>query len=153
MANRQWLLQSFLGMFLIFPGWLAIGFFNRNLRVSPDLFMVWYFLGGSMCSLFFGRTPLVWTAVFPSVGIVAALLILGFVVCGIPNLLIFRAVLTAPNPGLPVAILNTTSVLVFFASAGLAYVAPRFFDAVHISGRSFIGVALTIVGTSLIAMR
>jgi hypothetical protein len=146
-----WLMQSLIGMLILVPGWLAIGFFGRNYQLSSDIFVVWYFLGGGVGAALFGRTP--FASLIPSGWVVASAFLLGVLICGSSNILIFRAVASAPNPGLPVAIINASSILVFFASAGLAWIAPRFFDAVTIDLRSFIGVVLTIAGVAFIAIR
>jgi hypothetical protein len=149
--NAQWLWQSLFAMIIFIPAWLAIGFFGRNYGISPDLFNVWYFLGAAIGAAIFGRTPV--TSMVPSVGVVIAIFLTGLFIASSANLLLFRAVAGAPNPGLPIAVANAASLGVFFAAAILAHFAPRWFASVKMDGVSFLGVIVTLIGTSLIAWR
>jgi drug/metabolite transporter superfamily protein YnfA len=81
------------------------------------------------------------------------MLLLGLTFGATVNILIFRAVASAPNPGLPVAIANVASVGVFLVAALLARWAPNYFDSVKTDGWSFLGVVLTVIGAALIAIR
>lgn len=147
----QWLTQAIMGMILIIPGWLAIPFYSRNFQISSDLFLVWYLLGGALGTFAFGRIS--FGSMIPSYGIILSIFALGVLICAIANIFIFRSVQLAPNPGLPVAIVNAASVGVFFASAGLGRFMPRFFDQVKTDPIALFGVALTIAGATLIAIR
>jgi drug/metabolite transporter (DMT)-like permease len=84
---------------------------------------------------------------------VAAILLIGGTIGAISNILLFRAVTIAPNPGLPVAIVNATSIGVFLAAGLLSKLAPNYFNSEKIDAWSLFGIILTIVGTSIIAIR
>lgn len=146
-----WFAQSVVSVLFLIPAWLAIGFFDRNYQVRADVFLIWYFLGVAATSAFFVGTPL--NAIVPSGRIVGGLLLVGLTVGGVANVLLFRAVAAAPNPGLAVAISNVASAGVFVAAVLLARWVPNYFGAVKADGWAFLGVVLTIVGASLIAMR
>lgn len=147
----QWLVQALIGMALIVPGWIAIPFFNRNFGIASDIFLTWYLLGGAIGAIAFTRLPI--TSFFPSTGIISAIVLLGILLCGLANLFIFRSVAAAPNPGLAVAIVNAASVIVFFFTAVLAKLSPRFFDPVRIDATSLLGTILTVIGATLIAVK
>ena len=147
----SWLSQSIMSMLCLIPAWLAVGFFDRNYQVKPEIFLIWYLLGTVIACTFFGGSPL--DAMVPSGKLVGAILFIGFTIGAIANILLFRAVAGAPNPGLPVAITGAASVGVFIVAALLSRCAPGYFDSVKTDGWSLLGVILTIAGTSLIAIR
>ena len=147
----NWLGQSVIAMLCLIPAWLAIGFFDRNYQVRPDVFLIWYFLGIAVTSVLFGGSPL--NAIVPSGKLVGAMLLIGLTIGAIANILLFRAVVGAPNPGLPVAIANVASIGVFLIAALLSRWAPSYFNSVKTDGWSFLGVILTVIGASLIAIR
>ncbi|MBI2039398.1 MAG: hypothetical protein HYT22_03960 [Candidatus Niyogibacteria bacterium] len=147
----SWLWQSVISMLCLIVPWLSIGFFDRNFQVRPDVFLIWYFLGVAATSMFFGGAP--FTAIAPSWKLVGGMLFVGLTFGAIANLLIFRAVAVAPNPGLPLAIVNVSSVAVFVISALLARWIPDHFSPVKTDLWSATGVLLTIIGASLIAIR
>lgn len=110
----NWLGQSMIAMLCLIPAWLAIGFLDRNYQVGPDVFLIWYFLGIAVTSVLFGGSSL--NAIVPSWKMVGAMLLIGLTIGAIANILLFRAVADAPNPGLPVAIANVASVGVFLVA-------------------------------------
>jgi uncharacterized membrane protein AbrB (regulator of aidB expression) len=143
----------FIALFCLVPAWFAIGFFDRNYQVRPNVFLIWYFLGGALTSVFFGGSSL--SAIMPSWKLVLAMLLIGLTVGGGANILLFRAVADAPNPGLPVAIGNGASVVVFLVAILLSRWAPSssYFNPVEADPWSFLGVLLTVIGASIIAIR
>ena len=147
----NWLSQSLIATFLLVPVWLAIGFLDRNHQVRPEVFLIWYFLGVAITSALFGGVPL--DAITPSWKIVGVILFIGCVFGGIANIFIFRAVINAPNPGLPLALVNVASVGVFFAAALLARWAPNYFNEAKIDGWALLGLTFTVIGVALIAIR
>lgn len=149
--SASWLTQSFTAMALLIPAWLAIGFFDRNYQIKPDIFIIWYFLGVGLNSLLFGQSPM--SAVFPSWKLILIILIIGFTVGGVANVALFSAVSKAPNPGLPVAIANVASVGVFFVAALLYRYLPNYFNSVKIDIWALVGLLLTVVGTAIISIR
>ncbi len=145
----NWFNQSLLATALLIPAYLAIGFFDRNYQVKSDVFLVWYFLGAAITSAFFGAPSL--RSLVSSPGITCIMLLIGLTVGGIANILLFRAVASAPNPGLPVAITNTASIGVFLAAALFSRWAPNYFSSAKIDVSALLGVVLTMIGISLIA--
>lgn len=152
--NGSWLTQAIIAMLLLIPAWLLIGFFDRNYHVRADVFLIWYFLGVVFTSVLSvvstGSSP---SMIVPSWRLVGAILVIGLTIGGIANVLLFRAVVGASNPGLPVVIANMAGVGVFFAAAVLSRWAPSYFSSVKIDAWSFLGVALAISGVVLIAIR
>lgn len=147
----NWLGQSMIAMLCLIPAWLAIGFFDKHYQVRPDVFLIWYLLGIAITSALFGGTPL--PAIVSAGRAAWAILLIGLTIGAAANILLFRAVAAAPNPGLPVAIANAASVGVFLVAALLAKSAPASFPAVKADGWSFLGVVLTVIGAAIIAIR
>ena len=150
LMTENWLSQALIAATLLIPVWLAIGFFDRNYQVKPDVFLVWYFPGVAALVMLFGQSPI--KALVPSLGIVCAILLIG-IPGGIANVLLFRAVIHAPNPGLPLSILSITNVGVFLVPALLSRWLPDYFDTVKIDMWALLGVILVAVGASIIAVR
>ena len=151
LMNENWFTQSVVAMLCLIPAWLAIGFFSKNYQVKPEIFLVWYFLGVIVSSVFFGGSSL--RVIMPSTMIVVAIVLVGLVLGAGANILLFKAVAGAPNPGLPVAIANVASVGVFFVAALLSRWAPAHFNPVKVDGWSLLGLVFTIMGASIIAIR
>ena len=149
--TENWLSQSLIAAVLLIPAWLAIGFFDRNFQVKPEVFLVWYFPGIIALSILFRQAPL--KALAPSFGIVCAIVLMGLAIGGIANVLIFRAVANAPNPGLPLVLLNITNVGVYLVAAPLSQWLPEYFNTVKIDMWTFLGVVSVTVGASIIAVR
>lgn len=149
--SSNWLGQSVIAMLFLVPAWLAVGFFGKNYHIRSDVFLIWYCLGVVITTSLFGGTTL--KAIVPSGKIVGAILLIGLTIGAIPNILIFRAIVSSPNPGLPVAIANVASIGVFLAASLLSRWAPGYFNSVKTDGWSFLGVVLTVIGASIIAIR
>jgi hypothetical protein len=152
--NIGWFAQSIIAATLLVPAWLAIGFFHKNFRVQPEVFLIWYFVGVCIASIIMNThaTNSI-KSIFPSLILVCIILFIGFSIGGVANVQLFKAIGNAPNPGIPVAIANTASIGVFIFSALLAMLLPRYFNAPQMDFWTFVGVILTIIGVSIIALR
>lgn len=150
----NWLSQSLLATGLLIPCWIAIGFFEKNYGVKSDVFLIWYFIGSILTWVWMsssGGSNL--SGVLPSFWVALSILLVGATLGAGANLLLFRAVETAPNPGVPVAISSFASVGLFLISILLAKVLPGYFSSVKFDTQSLIGVILTVVGVSTLALK
>lgn len=147
----NWLLQSCIATVCLVPAWLAIGFFGRNYKIGPDIFLMWYLFGIAISLASYKASS--HSVIVPSWKIVGAILIIGMTIGASANILLFRAVGGAPNPGIPVAIANVASVGVFLAGALLFRLFPNSFNSVKIDPWTLFGIILTIIGTSIIGIR
>ena len=145
----NWVVQSLVAMLIISPIWVAIGFFDKNFHVKPDVFLIWYFLGVVVTTLFLGESPAK-SFVLP-LKVFCLLLFIGLV-GGVANMLLFWAVASAPNPGLPVAIGNGASVGSFLLVILFSRLAPNYFNTAKFDGVSFLGIILTVIGITIIAL-
>ncbi|MFA6106348.1 MAG: hypothetical protein WC745_01600 [Patescibacteria group bacterium] len=148
--NGNWLIQSFSAMLLAVPVYLLIDFFHKNLGVKPEAFLVWYFIGVAFSSAIFGGQPV--EVLFPSILLVGAILLIGLTVGGASNILFFRSMQSAPNPGVTLAIFNSASIVVIFASVALAHFWPGHFQA-KVNYWQILGVALTVAGIAIISLK
>ena len=151
-GGTTWFGLSLLATMSVSPVFVAIPFFGRHFAVSADVFTAWYFASVSMgvaAWIVFDRggRALFPTAPAATVGIILVGLLLG----SVANTCLFRAVILAPNPGLPPVIYSGASILVFLASVALADRAPRLFRPVTADLDRFAGILLVIVGVFLTA--
>lgn len=145
----NWISQSLLATALLVFPWLMVGFFGRNYAIKPEVFLVWYFLGAMVVFTGAGKSS---TFSIP-LGVIGAIFIIGLTMGGFANILLFRAVAGAPNPGLAVAISGLASVGVYLVSIPLGKWAPRYFDATKFDPWFFLGVLLAIAGVAIVAIR
>ena len=149
--NPSWFFQSLVALILLAPIWLLIGFFERNFKIHSQVFVVWYFLGVAIASAFFGGQGV--GKLIPSLWSVTTILLIGLTLGGVANIQLFKAVAVAPNPGLPVAIANGASVLVFLSAFVLSRLLPNYFNSAKWDWYTFLGVILTFSGVGIIAIR
>ena len=150
----SWLGQSFLAMALLVPTWLSINFFARNFNIKGEILLFWYMWGviiGTGASFLFRRLAV--ADVIPHRLSVIAMLMLGLTFGAALNILLFSAVAQAPNPGVPIAISNVASVLVFISAALLAVWLPKYFSNIAFSPQHFLGVLLAVLGVVLITLK
>lgn len=147
-----WLWLSLLATICVAPVFLIIPYFDRNFQVRPEVFMIWYFVGTSIgvaAWMGLSRRP---AALLPNhPGVLLAILSVGLAFGAVANSSLFRAVVVAPNPGMPPAIYSAASVIVFLASALLAGRLPRYFQQVNTDPDRFLGILLVIAGLFLTA--
>ena len=147
----NWLPQTLLAMLFLVPAWLAIKFVGSNYGAKPAVVVIWYFVGVICSAVMFGVSPK--SSLFPSAKVIIIMVVTGMTFGALANVLIFDAVAKAPNPGLPVAISSASNVLVFLCSALLAVWFPLHFKEIKFDVWSLLGVILTVIGTSIIAIR
>lgn len=152
-----WMGRAIIGMFAIVPSWMGVDFFQKNFSIRGEMMMVWYFAGVVMgSSVLMRMMGMATTGDFlPSRGKLL-IMALGLTCGAIANLLIFGATglaaMLGKNPALVVIITNMASVVVFFLSVALSYVAPAYVSQIKFSLFDFIGVLTIIAGMGMIIM-
>lgn len=146
-----WVTQTFVAIALLTPAWLGAPFFKKNFDVASGVYSGVYFLGVAITIL--ATSPAFVPTLVAQPWVVASILGIGLAFGGIANALLFDAVTTAPNPGMPIALCNSTGMLVFLSSLALGYLLPQYFPVVEWSARTFAGIVLVIIGAALIAIR
>ena len=152
---RSWLALALLAALFLAPCWMGIGFFNKNFKIQPDLYLLLFVVGTAIGVVAWGNISL--PRLEGPIGIYAAL----FMVLGVgilfgswANLLGFRAVSGAgSSAGLAVAILNSAALLIYLLSFPLAWALPRWFDPIKFQPLHLLGILLTITGVGLIALK
>ncbi len=152
--NASWSTQATLGLAIVIPAWIAIGFFAKNFQVPAHIFIFWYFIGmliGIPVFLLSAKfaTPSDFQFGAPQFAIVLTGILFG----AVANTLVFMAVNKAPNPGLPIAIAGSASVFVFFLTIVLAALFPKYFNPSTADPYHFLGLLLTLAGVVLIGYK
>lgn len=147
---HNWLLMVILSTIISIPIYLAIGFFSKNYHVKPDVFLIWYFLGVAIAGAFL-RESFTEVVEIPW-KIIGSILLIGIVLGGVGNMLLFRSIAIAPNPGLATAIAGSASIGIYFLAWILAKWFPAYFNPTIISTQSFIGLFFTVLGITIIAL-
>lgn len=148
-AAKDWFWYSIASVFLLVPAWLSIQFFSRNYNVHTNTFLVWYFAGIILATVATSTA----VALVPSIAIVGAIMLVGVVFGAGANILLFKAIPLAPNPGLPVAISGSASLGVFLVSILLGVFFPKYFAHTDFTAPSFFGILFIIAGVALIAFK
>ena len=147
----NWLVQASIAAVCLVPTWLAVGFFKRNYAVQADVFVVWYFAGVIAATAIVSASN--GSPLLPRVSVVAGMIFVGLTLGSVSNILAFRSVASAPNPGMALAIIQTANVGVLFAAVYLGRAVPSYFDAEKIDWVSILGTVLVTVGVMLIVAR
>lgn len=149
----NWYTMAFLSALILTPGFMTPTFFNFNFGLRPDVILAWYFLGMTVgCwsgALGFGSVGA--SSMLPTLPLIGAAAF-GFFFGAGSNILLFRSIVVAPNPGMPLAFINLSVVLTTLVSVGLFWVFPKYFPASRIDFIGFIGVAMTVAGVFILAI-
>ena len=149
---KGWLFQSLASTFLIVPAWLAVDFFAKNFKMRAEVFLLYYFLGTLIGAG-------VWKAItrpsdlVHSWSIALAVVLIGISFGAACNVLMYQAIASAPNPGLPIAIIEGASVLVFLGALLLGSILPMYFSPSTFDLQQLFGILLVISGVVIIGLR
>lgn len=149
-----WFGKSILAAFLFIVPFLSVNFFVRNFQLKPEVILIWYFVGLAIGSfgLLISFKLVKLSELSPTIPLIAVA-ILGLVFGSLPNILLYQALPMSPNPGLPMAIINIATVITFLAAIGLAQILPKWFVTGKFDWVHLCGIALTVIGVSLVALR
>ncbi len=151
----NWFTQSILATALLAPCWLAIGFFERNFGIKPNIFVVWYFVGISLSvATYIAMSDNQASAkLFPSFGVVLAIILVGATIGAAANVLLFTAVAHAPNPSFPSVIANGGGgALVFLLAIVLGTYVPKYFAKSEVNWiNALAGIAFIVAGIFFLA--
>ena len=149
-----WFGKSAVAAMLFTIPFLSVGFLNRNFGLKPEAILVWYAIGLTLGC--FGGVITFNTVklgeLSPSWPLLAATII-GALFSALPNILLYQALVMAPNPGLPMAIINISTVFTFFAALALADSLPKWFSAAKFDWIHFGGIVLVAAGVVLLSLR
>ena len=148
---ENWFYKALISLFLVVPGWMASSFCHKNFGVKPEVFVVWYFLAVAS-----GIT--VWLRIqginiWPSTAGCLMIILIGLTFGPVAHILLFRAVVEAPNPGMVVAISGAASAVVFGLSLALGNFFPKYFDIAAFRYNHILGILLVISGVFLLGLR
>lgn len=154
MGGSTWIWKSIIALIVIIPTWLSIGYFEKKYHIKAEVNMVWYFtgmtIGSTLAILYFNLAqPSDFKLSIPKLSI----LLMGLTLGAAANTLLFGSIPQAPNPGLPIGIVNTSSVFVFLISVALAKFIPEYFPLAKIDAWQLLGILLTIAGIGLITLK
>lgn len=154
MMSFGWLGKSVIAAALFIVPFLSAPFFNRNFSLRPEAVLVWYAVGLAFGCFGWGLALNVvkFNELSFSWPLFAAAIV-GALFSALPNILLYQALTAAPNPGLPMAVINISTVLTFFAALILAGLFPRWFSAAKFDWIHFSGIVLVVFGVALISWR
>ncbi len=156
MLSLNWFAKSLLAMVLIIPFFIAVGFFNKNYNVKPELTVMLWNIGVVVGMYVWSmKVRLYGTMEFNTQTFVICVIILaaGISLGAIANILFAQALAESPNPGLPVAIVNAAAIPVFVISYFLFLLLPAYFNTTSFDPIKLIGVVLTIAGIWIISLK
>lgn len=155
MLNLDWLSKSFIAMVCFVPLYLGIPFFFKNYGIRAEITLLLWLIGITLGMGFWTLTKsdITTSITFDKTTAIAysAMLLIALTVGTLANIMSSQAVVEAVNPGIPIAIINTASVLVFLLSFVLAAILPSAFNSVEMSLTKIIGIFITIIGLYLIS--
>ena len=148
----NWFAKSVLAMLFFIPAVMAVPFFLKNFQIRPELTMLWWIVGAAIgiysWLLFSGKH----TFGIPQPAELF-IVVLGIVFSAAANILLAQAVSTAPNPGIPIAVVGVNSLVVYLIANPLARVLPRNFTAVEYDPVTIVGIGLIVTGLGIIAAK
>jgi len=150
-SSPSWFAQSVIATLCLIPAWLAIGFFNRNFGVRTDVFLAWYMFG-VIITVASSSAPNL-QILLPKWWVIVSIVLVGATFGALANILLFRAIPVAPNPGLPIAIAGIATPCVFLVSVLLGQRVPKYFSPAPCDVWTLAGVVLIIGGATIIAVR
>ncbi len=147
-----WFGKALLGTFIAAFYFMFIPFMQKNFGVSGFATVALWMIGSSAGIMLWtdafsvqeGHTSLPWLAML-------SVLAIGLIFGSLMNIAITDAVLIAPNPAYPSAILTANAVIIVLMAPLLWYLAPMLFPEAIFSWKGVGGIVLTISGTYLIS--
>jgi len=151
----NWVAQSVMAMLCLVPVTIVIPFCSKYYRVNPTLGIFWYYLGAAACmAVVVTRLDVKQVLLLcPPLSMLWIVLLVGLVFGGTANILLFTAASTAPNSGLPFAIIGGAPVISYFVAIWVARVVPSYTAQGRFDWWQLIGLLLTITGVALISWR
>lgn len=147
----DWYLKSIVAMLLMTPFMILANAFGRMGNKPEAMMLYWFvatFIGIGFWMVHTGQVK----DLVPNKQLV--LLFLIGIACGaVSNILLIKAIVEASNPGLPVAIVGTNSLVIFLVTPLLALFVPKYFQHVRFDWISLFGILLVVGGIFLITIR
>jgi hypothetical protein len=143
----HWAIKSLIPIFCFSPVFLMLNYYKSHNGVLGEAFFVWYFIGLVIALPFL--TVRYTGATFSDYALTPPLvvaLVLGLTLGALGNIFLAQALTESPNPSFPLAIYNGTPAVLYVATLLM----PQFFAGAHFSWQKFLGIALTIIGATLV---
>ncbi len=145
-------MKSFIATLALVPGIILTEFIGRYYGVKPIAMAVVWFTGATLglwlWSLYLkGASELTFSMPL------LVMFIGGLTSGALVNVMLFSAVVSAPNPGLPVAILNSAALLIFCTTLILAIFLPQYFAKIPFNIYHFFGIIFILAGVGLISLK
>ncbi len=149
-----WLEKSFIAMACFVPYLFLVPYQIRHYSVRPEVTMLWYFAGVLLVvPLTLWRLgTLTARDLVPTYPHLASLFV--GATCGAAvNILMSQAIAEAPNPGLPVVLVNAAAVIAFLVAVWLGMYLPKHFEPRVFSVQHLVGIVLVIAGLACIGLK
>lgn len=147
----HWTTQSIVAMILLVPFFLLVPTLNKHFGMPSETGMLMWFLGTVIgivvWSIATNQTEIL-SVKAPALAVLAAGLIFGTGA----NILLGQAIVKAPNPGFPIAIVNGNVAIIIILAPILAYFVPQFFDAEKVTLLRGAGVVSVLSGVIMLSV-
>jgi hypothetical protein len=140
----DWFNKSLVAALFLIPGFFAIPYFRGHYSVRPEVTLVFYMLGiaagvsgwlvcrGNGSALMIGAPAL-------------SITVIGLIFGSVANIMLFQAMGTAPNVGLPMAIVSTNAAIAFIITPLLVNSLPRYFAVLKFARFDKVDFSLLLV--------
>jgi len=147
----DWYMKSVVAMLLMTPFFILANAFGRLGNKPEAMMFYWFvatFIGIGFWMVYTGQVK----DLVPNKQLMI-LFAIGIACGAVGNILIVQAIVESSNPGLPVAIVGTNSLVIFMLTPLLAVVAPKYFQHIRFDWISLLGILLVVGGIFLISIK
>ncbi len=146
----HWLTCAILATLGISPVMILTGVAQRNFGIASDVTAALWMGGVTLGIIGWIVTNGRGSELITLSPMLVSIFIFSLVVGAAANILLFQALVSAPNPGLVLGVLNTNALLAFLLAPLLAYVLPQFFPSWEFAWQHGIGIVMVVTGLGLI---
>jgi len=137
------------------PFFICLGAAKKNYNINPELAFLLYLFAVSIGLFIYSYSNSVFKNLHLDSKTIIAMLVLflaGLIMGTMANVFMAQATVEAPNPGLPPAIVNSFSIIVFLGSFLAFKLFPGFFPEANFTITKIIGIAVAIAGLTLMGI-
>jgi drug/metabolite transporter (DMT)-like permease len=147
-----WLGKSILALVLVTPVFMA-GPVLKERGLRPETFCLWYYLGCFIGIAGYVSRSKLWENSVAHPWMSAGLLLTSIALGAAVQILLFQSMSEAPNPGIPLTIVNLSAVIICVVTPWLYKLAPQVFAKAELDSQKLLGIVLALAGVALIVTK